>query len=95
MGAPLEIRHSCWQAFLPDDLCWYLGEQTWQMIARTRMVNSAQKKSLTVTDTTDYGIDIRVIRAASAYGLDIGGRFEEQHDTIWRLNAEFPVVDWT
>jgi hypothetical protein len=59
------------------------------------MVNGAQKTSLSVTYTTDYGIDTRVIRAASACGVNIGGRFEEQHDTIWRLDAEFPAVDWT
>jgi hypothetical protein len=78
---------------LPDGLCWYADEHTWQMIARARMVNGAQKTSLAVTYTTDYGIDTRVIRAASACGVNIGGRFEEQRDTIWRLDAEFPAVD--
>lgn len=81
--------------FLPDSLCWYLDEPTWQMIAQARMVNGAQKTSLTVTYTKDYGIDTRVIRAANACGVNIGGKFEEQRDTVWRLDAEFPAVDWT
>jgi hypothetical protein len=25
-------------------------------------------------------------------GLNIGGRFEEQRDLIWRLDAEFPCL---
>jgi hypothetical protein len=81
--------------FLPDGLCWYLDERTWQMIAQARMVNGAQKTSLTVTCTKDYGIDTRVIRAANACRVNIGGKFEEQRDTVWRLDAEFPAVDRT
>ena len=78
--------------FLPDGLCWYPDEQTWQMIARARIESGAQKTSLAVTYTTDYGIDTRVVRAAGACGVNIGGRFEEQRDTIWQLDAEFPSL---
>jgi hypothetical protein len=77
---------------VPEGLTWYWGEQTWQMIANARIRNGAQKTSLTVTYTTDYGIDTQVMRSAKSNGISIGGRFEEQHDTIWRLDAEFPAL---
>ena len=80
------------KSFIPDGLCWYPDEQMWQMIARARMTSGAEKTSLTVTYTTDYGIDMHVIKAAGRCGVNIGGRFHEQHDTIWRLDAEFPSL---
>jgi hypothetical protein len=78
---------------LPDDLCWYQDEPTWQMIADSRITSGAEKTSLVVTYTTDYGIDRQVINAAKKSGLNLGGKFEEQHDTIWRLDADFPPLD--
>ncbi len=77
---------------VPDGLSWYPDEQTWQMIANARIKSGAQKTSLTVTYTTDYGIDTHVMRTAKSCGISIGGRFEEQRDTIWRLDAEFPSL---
>jgi hypothetical protein len=77
---------------VPDGLCWYPDEHTWQMIAHTRIAGGAQKTSLKVTYTTDYGIDTHVVRAARTCGINIGGKFEEQRDTIWRLDAEFPSL---
>jgi hypothetical protein len=76
--------------FVPDDLYWYPDEQTWKMIAHTRIVGGAQKTSLKVTYTTDYGIDTRVVKAARVAGVNLGGKFQHQRDTIWRLDAEFP-----
>ena len=78
--------------FIPDDLCWYPDEQTWKMIAHTRIAGGAQKTSLTVTYTTDYGIDTRVVKAARVCGVNLGGKFQQQRDTIWRLDAEFPSL---
>jgi len=78
--------------FLPDGLCWYGDEQMWQMITRARMMSGAEKTSLTVTYATDYGIDTTVIKAAGRCGVNVGGTFHEQHDIIWRLDAEFPSL---
>jgi hypothetical protein len=78
--------------FIPDSLCWYPDEQTWKMIAHTRIVGGAQKTSLTVTYTTDYGIDTRIVGAARICGVNLGGKFQQQRDTIWRLDAEFPSL---
>ena len=78
--------------FIPDDLCWYPDERTWQMIADARIASGAQKTSLAVSYMTDYGIDMRVMKAAGRCGINIGGRFEEQHNTVWRLDAEFPGI---
>jgi len=62
------------------------------MIARARMMSGAEKTSLTVTYATDYGIDTTVIKAAGRCGVNVGGTFHEQHDIIWRLDAEFPSL---
>jgi hypothetical protein len=81
--------------FIPDDLCWYPDEQTWNMIAHTRIVGGAQKTSLQVTYTTDYGIDTRVVKASRMCGVNLGGKFQQQQqqrDMIWRLDAEFPSL---
>jgi hypothetical protein len=78
--------------FIPDGLCWYPDEQTWKMIAHTRIVGGAQKTSLKVTYTTDYGIDTHVVTASRICGVNLGGKFQQQRDTIWRLDAEFPSL---
>jgi hypothetical protein len=78
--------------FVPDALCWYPYEQTWKMIAHTRIVGGAQKTSLKVTYTTDYGIDTHVVKAARICGVHLGGKFQQQRDTVWRLDAEFPSL---
>jgi hypothetical protein len=33
-----------------------------------------------------------MVRAARTAGVNIGGKFHEHHDTIWRLDAEFPSL---
>jgi hypothetical protein len=78
--------------FIPDGLCWYPDEQTWKMIAHTRIAGGAQRTSLKVTYTTDYGIDTRVVKASRVCGVNLGGKFQQQRDTIWRLDAEFPSL---
>jgi len=78
--------------FIPEGLCWYPDEQTWNMIAHTRIVGGAQKTSLKVTYTTDYGIDTRIVKASRMCGVNLGGKFQQQRDTIWRLDAEFPSL---
>jgi hypothetical protein len=78
--------------FVPDGLCWYPDEQTWRMIAHTRIVGGAQKTSLKVTYTTDYGIDTRIVKTGRICGVNLGGKFQQQRDTIWRLDAEFPSL---
>jgi hypothetical protein len=77
---------------VPDGLYWYPYEQTWKMIAHTRIAGGAQKTSLKVTYTSDYGIDTHVVKAARICGVSLGGKFQQQRDTIWRLDAEFPSL---
>jgi hypothetical protein len=77
---------------VPDDLVWFPDEHTWQMIAHTRIAGGAEKTSLEVRYLTDYGIDTHMVRAARTAGVNIGGKFHEHHDTIWRLDAEFPSL---
>jgi hypothetical protein len=78
--------------FIPDGLCWYPDEQTWRMIAHTRIMGGAERTSLKVTYTTDYGIDTRIVKASRMSGVNLGGKFQQQRDTIWRLDAEFPSL---
>ena len=77
---------------VPDGLCWFPDEQTWQMIAHSRITGGAEKTSLEVRYLTDYGIDMHVVRTARTCGVQVGGKFQEHHDTIWRLDAEFPSL---
>ena len=77
---------------VPEGLCWFPDEHTWQMIAHTRIVGGAEKTSLEVRYLTDYGIDMHMVRAARTAGVNIGGKFHEHHDTIWQLEAEFPSL---
>jgi hypothetical protein len=77
---------------VPGDLCWYPDEHTWQMIAHTRIEGGAERTSLEVRYLTDYGIDMHMVRSARTLGVKIGGRFQEHHDTVWRLDAEFPSL---
>jgi hypothetical protein len=80
------------EPFVPDGLCWYPDEQTWQMIAHARIVGGAEKTSLEVKYTTNYGIDSGIVMAAWTAGVKIGGKFEEQRDIVWQLDAEFPSL---
>jgi hypothetical protein len=77
---------------VPDGLCWYPGEQTWYMIARSRIDSGARKTALALTYTTDYGIDTRVVKAARMCGVNLGGKFQRQRNIILRLEAEFPAL---
>jgi hypothetical protein len=77
---------------IPDALYWYSDEPTWRMISDARIVGGAGKTSLAVTYMTDYGIDTRVVKAAGKCGVNIGGKFQEQQNTIWQLDAEFPAL---
>ena len=77
---------------VPDGLCWFPDEHTWQMLAHSRIAGGAEKTSLEVRYLTDYGIDMHMVRSARTFGVKIGGKFQEHHDTIWRLDAEFPSL---
>jgi hypothetical protein len=77
---------------LPEDLSWFEDEETWRMIAKARIASGAEKTSLNVTYTTDYGINRQVAISAARGGLELGGKFKEQRDTVWRLDAEFPPL---
>lgn len=78
--------------FVPDGLCWYPDEQTWQMIAHARIVGGAERTSLEVKYTTNYGIDTRMVMTAWTCGVKIGGKFEEQRNITWQLDADFPSL---
>lgn len=74
---------------VPPDLCWYDDEPTWRMIAEARRASGAEGTSLSVTYQTDYGIDKQLIGTARGVGLGLGGQFQEQKNTVWRLDADF------
>jgi hypothetical protein len=74
---------------VPPGLCWYDDEPTWRMIADARRGSGAEGTSLSVTYQTDYGIDKQLIGTARGVGLGLGGQFQEQKNTVWRLDADF------
>jgi hypothetical protein len=79
---------------VPPGMCWYDDEPTWRMIADARRTSGAEGTSLSVTYQTDYGIDKHLVGTAKKVGLGLGGQFQEQKNTIWRLDADFmPLTD--
>jgi hypothetical protein len=75
---------------VPPDLTWFDDEPTWKMLAEARTSRGAERWSLVVNYTTDYGIDMHVVDNAISGGLNIGGKFAEAQHIVWRLSAEFP-----
>jgi hypothetical protein len=76
----------------PERLAWFSGERSWQMLARARIEHGTRNFSLVVRYETDYGVDAGLKGKIEGVGLKVGGTFQEQKDTVWRLNAEFPPL---
>ncbi len=50
----------------------------------------SQKVSLVVRYEEDFGVSAKLKGMVEGAGLDIGGKFEQQQDTLWKIDAEFP-----
>jgi hypothetical protein len=75
---------------LLDNLVWFETERTWQTLARARLDHGTASFALTVRYENDYGITGDLKAQVEAAKLQVGGKFHEQQNTVWRINAEFP-----
>jgi len=75
---------------VPDHLVWLDSERSWQTLVRARQEHGAAKLGLVLRYESDYGVNADLKAKIEGVGLSLGGRFAEQRDTVWRLDAEFP-----
>jgi hypothetical protein len=71
-------------------LVWFETQRTWQTLARARLEHGTASFALAVRYENDYGITGDLKAQVEAAKLEVGGKFHEQHNTVWRINAEFP-----
>jgi hypothetical protein len=77
------------QPVIPENLVWYHHEPTWQTVARGRTNFGLSDFSLSVTYEDDFGINAGLKAAVLKAGLELGGKFEDHHSTIWRVDGTF------
>ena len=75
---------------MPSDSVWLDSERSWQTLATARIRHNTEAFSLTVRYENDYGISSAMVAKLEAAGLGTGGRFHEQSDTVWEVEATFP-----
>ncbi|CAN5393669.1 hypothetical protein BH10ACT11_BH10ACT11_04730 [soil metagenome] len=76
---------------MPKAMVWWKSERSWQTLARARIRHHTAAFSLTLRYENDYGVNNELRRQVEAAGLEIGGRFHPQVNTVWTLHAEFPA----
>jgi hypothetical protein len=77
---------------LPEHMVWFDTERTWQTLARARLVHGTASFALTVRYENDYGVTRDLKASIEGVKLQVGGKFHEQQDTVWRISAEFPPI---
>ena len=75
---------------MPKGMVWWKSERSWQSLAKARIRHRTAEFSLTLRYENDYGVSDELRRQLEASGLEIGGRFHPQMNTVWTLKAEFP-----
>ena len=75
---------------VPEHLVWLRSERSWQTLIRARQEHAASKFGLVFRYESDYGVNAELKAKIEGVGLSLGGRFAEQRNTVWRLDAEFP-----
>lgn len=74
---------------LPDNLVWYPHENIWQEIARNRIECGLEEFDLAVGYSDDYGVNAKLMANLTQASFELGGSFEEQVKTTWRITGEF------
>ena len=74
---------------LPDGLVWYSHEPTWQSVADGRLNFGLKNFSLNVSYEDDFGINAGLKVKAMSAGFDLGGRFEDHTETVWKIQGQF------
>jgi hypothetical protein len=74
---------------IPEGLVWYQHEPTWQEIAQGRLKYGLKNFSLSVKYEEDYGINAELKTTFKNSGFVMGGKFEDQTSTVWRIDGTF------
>ena len=74
---------------VPQNLVWYPHEALWQQIAHDRLQYGLTDFNLTVRYEEDFGVDAAFVANVCKSKLSLGGTFEAQRNTVWRLVGKF------
>lgn len=74
---------------VPPNQVWYPHEPLWQEIAHERLHHGLTDFSLTVRYEEDFGVDAKFAGTVLKSKLSLGGNFEAQKNTVWRLVGKF------
>jgi hypothetical protein len=74
---------------VPDDLIWLPHEPLWQEVVQARLEAGLDSFVIDVRSTDDYGVNASLKATIANAGVDVGGKFVEHRDTIWRLQGTF------
>jgi hypothetical protein len=74
---------------VPPDLVWYPHEATWLQVAEGRFHYGLRTFSLNLRYEDDFGIDASLGAKVAGTSFDLGGKFESQKSTVWRIGGTF------
>lgn len=75
--------------YVPDDLVWFGSEPLWQEVAAARLESGLRAFTIDVSYTEDLGVNAALKAKIAKVGLDVGGKFTEYQETIWKLSGTF------
>lgn len=76
-------------ARVPNDLIWFRSEPLWQEVANARIEHGLLTFNLEVNYTEDFGVNANLKSKIAGSGLELGGRFTEFQETVWKLSGRF------
>ncbi|MEI8148423.1 MAG: hypothetical protein WCG62_05015 [Actinomycetes bacterium] len=79
-------------AHIPKDLIWYREEALWQDLADARLNSGLREFTIDVRYSDDFGINAKLGAKINSVGYEIGGKFTECQETVWKLSGKFADV---
>lgn len=83
--------------YVPSDLAWYDHEPEWQALAEARLAGEPVDIRLSFRFADDFGVNLNLVAGIEAFGLQVGGKYEEFEAEDWRLVGRFsgkPLFGW-
>ena len=77
------------RAQIPKDLHWFASEPLWREVAEARMENGLREFTIDLNYTDDFGVNSDLKSSIHDVGLELGGKFTEYKETVWRLSGSF------
>ena len=77
------------RAQIPNDLHWYASEPLWREVAEARIENGLKEFTIDLNYMDDFGVNSELKSTIHAVGLELGGKFTEYKETVWRLSGSF------